>query len=207
VSSALSLGRTRPQGGRLGLTPSQTAGPYLRIGLTWSGGEFAVPEGTPGAVTIGGLLLDGHGDPIPDGLVETWQADPDGRFHHPDDPRGIVPPAVAGFTGFARSRTEPEGRWSVTTLKPGPVPGPDGVLQAPHLDVSVFARGMLDRVVTRVYFPEEADGAGPGSHAADPVLAAVPADRRRTLIATAVDGGYRLDLRLQGEGETVFFTL
>jgi protocatechuate 3,4-dioxygenase, alpha subunit len=202
----LTIGRTRPQGHRRGLTPAQTAGPYLRIGLTWAGGEFAVPAGTPGAVELGGMLHDGTGAPIPDGLIETWQAHPDGRFHHPDDPRGVVPPP-AGFTGFARSTTADGGRWRVVTLKPGPLPGPDGTTQAPHLDVSVFARGMLHRVVTRIYFPEDADVAGPGGHAADPVLAAVPADRRHTLIARTADGGYALDLLLQGEGETVFFAL
>jgi protocatechuate 3,4-dioxygenase alpha subunit len=206
VSESLTLGRTRAQGERLPLTPAQTSGPYLRIGLAWPGGEFAVPEGTPGAVRIGGQLLDGRGEPITDGLVETWQAGPDGRFHHPDDPRGVVTP-TDGFTGFARSRTEDRGHWSVVTLKPGPVPGPDGSLQAPHLAVSVFARGLLGRLVTRLYFPEEAQLSGAGGHAADPVLAAVPAARRPTLVARAVEGGYRLDIRIQGEGETVFLDL
>jgi protocatechuate 3,4-dioxygenase alpha subunit len=191
---------------RLPLTASQTVGPYLSIGLTWPDGEHAVDAGTPGAVRVGGVLLDGAGEPVPDGLVETWQAHPDGRFHHPDDPRGAVPPPE-GFRGFARCQTGPDGGWSVLTLVPGAVPGPDGTTQAPHLDVSVFARGMLDRVVTRVYFPQHADLAGPGGHADDPVLAAVPAGRRHTLVARAADGGYRFDLRLQGANETVFFDL
>ncbi|HEY6795250.1 MAG TPA: hypothetical protein VI248_11285, partial [Kineosporiaceae bacterium] len=108
----LTIGRTRPQGDRLGLTPAQTAGPYLRIGLTWDGGECAVPADAPGAITVGGMLYDGAGAPIPDGLVESWQADADGRFHHPDDPRGVVPPRD-GFTGFARSMTADGGRWRV----------------------------------------------------------------------------------------------
>jgi protocatechuate 3,4-dioxygenase, alpha subunit len=197
----------RPAAGeRLQLTASQTVGPYLAIGLTWPDGEHAVDPAAPGAVRIGGRLLDGAGDPVPDGLIETWQAHPDGGFHHPDDPRGPVDPP-AGFTGFARCSTGPDGGWSVTTLLPGPVPGVDGSTQAPHLDVSVFARGLLDRVVTRIYFADHAGLDGPGGHAADPVLAAVPATRRHTLVAEQVVGGYRLDLRLQGDDETVFFDL
>ncbi len=192
--------------GRLPLTASQTVGPYLAIGLTWPDGEQAVDPGTPGAVRISGTLYDGEGVPIPDGMVETWQAHPSGRFHHPDDPRGVER-APDGFRGFARSQTVEEGRWSVLTLVPGPVPGPDGTTQAPHVDVSVFARGMLDRCVTRVYFPEHADVAGPGGHAEDPVLRSVPQDRRHTLVAQQVDGGYRFDIRLQGENETVFFDI
>ena len=193
-------------GARLPLTASQTVGPYLAIGLTWVDGEQAVDPGHPDAVRISGVLLDGEGEPIPDGMVETWQADPAGRFHHPHDPRGAVD-APEGFTGFARAQTVDEGRWSVVTLKPGPLPGPGGSTQAPHLDVSVFARGLLDRVVTRIYFPEDADVDGPGGHGSDPVLAAVPADRRHTLVAERTDDGYRFVIRLQGEGETVFFDL
>ncbi len=193
-------------GERLPLTASQTVGPYLAIGLTWVDGEQAVDPAHPDAVRISGVLLDGEGEPIPDGMVETWQADPAGRFHHPHDPRGVVD-APEGFTGFARAQTVDEGRWSVVTLKPGPLPGPGGSTQAPHLDVSVFARGLLDRVVTRIYFPEDAEVDGPGGHAADPVLAAVPADRRHTLVAERTDDGYRFVIRLQGEGETVFFDL
>jgi protocatechuate 3,4-dioxygenase alpha subunit len=200
------IGRTRPQGHRLGLTPAQTAGPYLLIGLSWDGGEFAAPADTPGAVEISGMLYDGAGVPVPDGLIETWQAGPDGRFHHPDDPRGVVPP-VSGVTGFGRSPTADGGRYRIITVRPGALPGPGGTTQAPHLDVSVFARGMLHRVVTRLYFPEDAGLAGPGGHAADPVLATVPAGRRSTLIARKTEGGYAFDIRIQGEGETVFFDL
>lgn len=188
--------------GRIPLTPSQTVGPYLAIGLTWDDGEQVVPPGTEGEIIVGGQLTDGAGAPIPDGLVETWQADPEGRFDHPDDPRGAARPSVAGFRGFGRSQTVNGGHWQVRTVKPGPLPTPDGGLEAPHLDVSVFARGMLDRVVTRIYFPEDT-----AAHAADPVLQAVDGDRRHTLIATRVDGGYRFDIRVQGEGETVFFDL
>ncbi len=199
-------GQAPTAGERLPLTASQTVGPYLAIGLTWEHGDEAVDPGRPDAVRICGVLLDGAGDPVPDGMVETWQAHPDGRFHHPDDPRGAER-APEGFRGFARSQTGPDGGWSVLTLLPGAVPGPGGTSQAPHLDVSVFARGMLDRVVTRIYFSEHADVAAPGGHADDPVLQAVPAARRHTLVAQQVDGGYRLDIRLQGENETVFFDI
>lgn len=179
----------------LASTPSQTVGPYLHIGLTWADGPYVVPEGTPGAVWIRGRVLDGAGEPILDALVETWQADPEGRFDHPDDPRG----AVAGFRGFGRSDTR-SGEYAIHTVVPGAVPGPDSAAQAPHVDVSVFARGMLHRTVTRIYYPEHT-----GAHTTDPVLRSVPTDRRHTLIATRTDDGYRFDVRLQGERETVFF--
>ncbi|MFD7658867.1 protocatechuate 3,4-dioxygenase subunit alpha [Actinosynnema sp. NPDC059797] len=186
---------TDPAGAAPPTTPSQTVGPFLHIGLLWDDGPHVVPEGTPGAVWLRGRVLDGAGEPVTDALVETWQADPDGRFDHPDDPRGPAP----GWRGFGRSDTR-DGGYAVHTVVPGPVPGPDGAPQAPHIDVSVFARGMLHRTVTRVYFPEHAD-----AHAADPVLRVVPADRRHTLIAARADDGYRFDVRLQGDGETVFF--
>jgi protocatechuate 3,4-dioxygenase, alpha subunit len=199
-----------------GVTPSQTVGPFLALGLPWADGPFVVPPGTPGALEITGVVLDGAGHPLPDALVETWQADPDSRFDHPDDPRGAVRPAVAGFRGFGRSATDSEGRYQIITLRPGVLPTPDGATEAPHLDVSVFARGMLDRVVTRIYFDDETD-----ANAADPVLQSIPdAARRATLIATTEPGGtvgsgntgepgdiarFRFDIRLQGENETVFF--
>jgi protocatechuate 3,4-dioxygenase alpha subunit len=183
-------------------TPSQTVGPYLSIGLTWDDGVFAAVEGTPGAFWIRGRLTDGNGDVVPDGLIETWQADANGRFNHPDDPRGAVTPSPAGFRGFGRSGTDAEGSWGVFTVKPGRVPGVDGRPQAPHIDVSVFARGMLNRVVTRVYFADE-----PDVNAEDEVLASVPAGQRETLLATPTEDGYRFDIRLQGEKETAFFVL
>lgn len=186
------------------LTPAQTVGPFLRIALDWPDGPQVVPPGTVGAVRIGGRVIDGAGDPVGDALVETWQADPDGRFAHPDDPRGPVDPAVPGFRGFGRCPTDEQGRYEVLTVKPAALPGPDGRVEAPHLDVSVFARGLLDRVVTRIYFPDE-----PAANAADPVLAAIPDPARRaTLIAVAEDDGrLRFDIHLQGERETVFFAL
>jgi protocatechuate 3,4-dioxygenase alpha subunit len=177
-------------------------GPFLAIGLPWEDGPFVVPADTPGAVTITGRVLDGAGEPVPDALVETWQAAPDGRFGHPDDPRGAE--GRAGFRGFGRCPTGPEGWYRIVTLKPGPLPAPDGGVEAPHLDVSVFARGLLDRVVTRIYFPDEAE-----ANAADPVLSSITDQARAaTLIARAdpdAAGRLRFDIHLQGARETVFF--
>ncbi|WP_067539556.1 protocatechuate 3,4-dioxygenase subunit alpha [Nocardia crassostreae] len=181
---------------RLPGTPSQTVGPYLHIGLDWViDGRLVVPEGTPGGFWIRGEVLDGLGEPISDAMIETWQADPDGRFDHPDDPRG----RVHGWRGFGRSDTR-LGEFAIHTVHPGVVPDRDGRSQAPHIDVSVFARGMLHRVVTRLYFPEHAD-----RHATDPVLRSAPPHRRSTLVADPAPGGYRFDIRIQGERETVFF--
>lgn len=181
-------------------TPSQTVGPFLHIGLPWPDGPYAAAEGTPGGVWIRGTAYDGAGAPMPDALVETWQADPDGRFDHPADPRGAL--ARPGFRGFARCETDASGGYRVFTLKPGPVPSRLGT-QAPHIDVSLFARGMLHRVVTRVYFPEEE-----AANAADPVLSAITDPRERaTLLARCTEDGYRFDIRLQGAQETVFFDI
>jgi protocatechuate 3,4-dioxygenase alpha subunit len=181
-------------------TPSQTIGPFFAVGLPWPDGPDVVAEVTPGAVRIGGRVLDGAGDPVPDALVETWQADPAGRFAHPDDPRG---PSTSGFRGFGRCPTDAEGRWAVRTVKPSPLPAPDGGIEAPHLDVSVFARGLLHRVVTRIYFPDESD-----ANAADPLLASItdPAARAR-LVAVAEGDRLRFDIHLQGDKETPFFAI
>ena len=182
-------------------TPSQTVGPFFGVGLDWPDGPYVVPDGTPEAFRVSGRLLDGVGEPVADALVETWQADPDGRFDHPDDPRGAV--AFPGFRGFGRSQTVEGGEYAICTLKPGRLPDGDGGLQAPHIDVSVFARGILDRVVTRIYFADEAD-----ANAEDAVLRSLPDDAaRQTLIATPADDGYRLDIHLQGDRETVFFAV
>jgi protocatechuate 3,4-dioxygenase alpha subunit len=188
-----------------GITPSQTVGPFLAIGLPWPDGPFVVPAGTPGGIAIVGQVTDGVGAPVPDALVETWQADPDSRFDHPDDPRGAAPPALAGFRGFGRSATDADGHYRISTLRPGALPSPGGGTEAPHLNVSVFARGLLDRVVTRIYFSDEVR-----ANAADPVLSAISdPGRRATLIAIAQPGRpaamFRFDIRLQGERETVFF--
>jgi protocatechuate 3,4-dioxygenase alpha subunit len=187
---------------RLGLTPSATVGPYLAIGLTWADGPYAVPEGTEGAIWLRGRVLDGNGDIVPDAMIETWQADPDGCFDHPDAPAGER--RFPGFRGLGRSHTvEPAGEYGVLTLKPGRVPDGKGGLQAPHVDVSLFARGLLDRVVTRIYFGDEE-----AANAEDDVLQSLPDDAsRRTLIAQPTADGYVLDFHLQGETETVFFAL
>lgn len=180
---------------RFASTPSQTVGPYLHIGMSWPDGAYVVPEGTPGAVWIRGRVFDGVGELLPDALVETWQADPDGRFDHPDDPRGTC----GDWRGFGRSDTAAQ-EFGIHTVIPGAVPTSDGGWQAPHIDVSVFARGLLHRVVTRIYFPEHE-----AAHATDPVLALVAPERRHTLIAVPNADGYRFDIHLQGELETVFF--
>jgi protocatechuate 3,4-dioxygenase, alpha subunit len=163
------------------LTPSQTVGPFLHIVLADPDARYAVAPDDPDAIHVHGTVTDGDGDGIPDAVIETWQAD----------------------ALFGRCATAGDGRYEIFTRKPPPIATVDGTPQAPHLSVSVFARGLLDRVVTRVYFPEEE-----AANAADPTLAAVPADRRDRLIAAAdVPGSYRFDIRLQGEGESVFLAI
>jgi protocatechuate 3,4-dioxygenase alpha subunit len=185
---------------RLGLTPSATVGPYLAIGLTWPDGIWAAAEGTEGGFWIRGRVFDGAGDVVPDAMIETWQADPEGGFPSPEDPRGAS--SYPGFRGYARAETI-TGEYEVFTVKPGRVPDGDGGLQAPHIDVSLFARGILDRVVARIYFADE-----PGANAEDAVLRSLPDDdARSTLIATPSEDGYRLDFYLQGDRETVFFAV
>jgi protocatechuate 3,4-dioxygenase alpha subunit len=186
---------------QFGTTPSATVGPYLAIGLTWPDGVWAAAEGTSGAFWIRGRVFDGAGDLVPDAMIETWQADPDGGFPSPEDPRGAS--EYPGFRGFARSHTaEPAGEFAVFTLKPGRLPDGEGGLQAPHIDVSVFARGMLDRVVTRIYFADEAE-----ANAEDAVLRGLTDEQRRTLVAERSGDGYTLDIHLQGDRETVFFAV
>lgn len=186
---------------RLGITPSQTVGPYFALGLTWQDASDVVPPGTADAFWIRGTVYDGDGEPIPDALVETWQADSQGRFAHPDDPRGAV--EWSDFRGLGRSGTDDAGRYGIHTVKPGPLPFPDGRVEAPHIDVSVMARGLLARLVTRIYFPEEE-----AANAADPVLAGLPPGAtRETLIAAGRDDGYVFDIHLQGARETTFFAL
>jgi protocatechuate 3,4-dioxygenase, alpha subunit len=186
----------------LGLSPSQTAGPYLSIGLL---GDvitpYVVDPADPRAVRIRGTLLDGAGEPVPDGMIETWQANAAGRYNHPADDR-VEPALEEGFLGFGRSGTVDAGRFEIVTVKPGPVPWPEGGTQAPHLEVAVFARGLLKRAVTRLYFPDEEE-----ANAADPVLSRLDEAAGSTLIAVAEDGGLRFDIRLQGPGHTTFFAV
>jgi protocatechuate 3,4-dioxygenase alpha subunit len=187
--------------GPAGITPSQTVGPYFHIGLEWAdAGKYVAEKGTDGLVRVHGFILDGAGDPVPDSMIETWQADEDGRFAHPDDPRGAV--QWNGFTGFGRCSADEDGGYEIFTVKPGAFPDADGMTEAPHLSVGVFSRGLLARVSTRIYFSDEND-----ANAADPVLALVPQDRRDTLIAMRTDDGYRIDIHLQGPEETVFFDI
>jgi protocatechuate 3,4-dioxygenase, alpha subunit len=184
-----------------GLTPSQTVGPYFAIGLPSEGGNLIVPEDAPGAIRITGTVYDGRGDVIPDHLIEFWQPDAEGRFA---DIYGYGEQStLEGFHGFGRWGVEDgDGTYQMVTIKPGQVPGPNGKLQAPHIDVTLFARGMLNRVVTRVYFADE-----PEANALDQVLATVPAARRGTLLAEPTADGYKFDIHLQGVGETVFFDI
>lgn len=173
-------------------TPSQTVGPYVAIGFMPLASGAVVPPGHPGVIEIGGRLLDGAGVGVPDGAVEIFQADPEGRF---------VPDAGPGWQGYGRVLTAADGGYRFTTVKPGAVPLADGRMQAPHIDVIAFARGLLRSVRTRWYFPDEE-----AANAADPVLAGIEPERRATLVAAALSPGrLRIDLRLQGEGETVFF--
>ena len=184
------------------LTPSQTAGPFLTIGLV--DGPITnrlVDESDPRAIRITGVLLDGAGDPATDGMVEIWQANATGRYSHPADDREDVP-LEDGFWGFGRSSTADGGRFDFVTLKPGRVPWVDGRLQAPHLLVGVFARGLLKRVATRMYFPDEE-----AANAEDPVLLALEPAERTTLVARAEDDALRFDIVLQGTGQTTFFAV
>jgi protocatechuate 3,4-dioxygenase alpha subunit len=164
------------------LTPSQTAGPYLKIGLL--GGPLTnrlVDETDPRAIRIDGVVLDGSGDLVVDGMVEIWQANAAGRYAHPADDRGEIP-LEDGFSGFGRSGTEDGGRFAFVTVKPGRVPWVDGRPQAPHLLVGVFARGLLKGVATRMYFPDEEE-----ANAEDPVLLGLEPEQRATLVARAED--------------------
>ena len=192
-----------------GITPSQTVGPFFKYGLTpsrqyaWNDAftaNLVTPDASGDRIRVEGTVYDGDGAPVPDCMLEVWQADAQGRFSDPQDQRAL--PNTA-FRGFGRCGTDGEGRFSFDTIKPGSVPDPDGKPQAPHLLLAVFARGMLRHLYTRIYFDGEA------ANGSDPVLALVPADRRATLIATRQPGNggavYKLDLRLQGGEETVFF--
>jgi protocatechuate 3,4-dioxygenase alpha subunit len=168
-----------------GQTPSQTIGPFFNFALPFDSGPYIVPDGHPGAIRIVGRVTDGNGDPVPDALIETWQADPEGRYE-----------TSADFRGYGRCPTDEDGGYSFLTVKPGAAGG-----QTPHIEVIVFARGLLLHLVTRIFFPDEE-----AANAADPALLAVDPERRDTLIAHKDgDDTLRFDIRLQGERETVFF--
>lgn len=183
-----------------GLTPSQTVGPFFSFALLGGIGNELVPPGTPGAIRIEGTVTDGNDDVVPDAMVEVWQANAAGRYADPADPRHDLP-ATEGFTGCGRCGTE-DGGFSFLTVKPGPVPGRDGAPQAPHIDVSVFARGLLKRLVTRIYFPDEAE-----ANAADPLLSSLDAAEAATVVAVPDGDVLRFDIRLQGDRQTVFLVV
>ncbi len=178
---------------------SQTVGPYWAIGLDWPEAWQVAPDGVAGErFELAGRLFDGKGEPVPDGVLELWQANTEGRYAHPEDRQNK--PLDERFLGFGRCGTQPDGSFRFASIKPGPVPAAGGGLQAPHLMIGIFARGLSARVATRVYFPGEA------ANATDPVLALVDPARRDTLIAKAAGPGkLTWDVRLQGAGETVFF--
>jgi protocatechuate 3,4-dioxygenase alpha subunit len=183
------------------LTPFSTVGPFFKLLVRDrpEGTDCLVSDATLGErITISGRLLSGDGAPVEDGLVEIWQADANGRYHHPDDPRHDQ--ADPAFAGFGRAATAGGGAFSFQTIKPGAVPGPDGTPQSPHVLVSVMARGVMSRCWTRIYFEGEPLNDG------DQILALVPAERRDTLIARRSGGNsYEFNVVLQGQGETVFF--
>jgi protocatechuate 3,4-dioxygenase, alpha subunit len=183
-------------------TPSQTIGPFFHDALSWKHGEVLVrPETVGERISIIGRVLDGEGLPVPDALVEIWQANAAGRYNHPEDAQ--AKPLDPAFLGFGRCASGADGGFRFVTIKPGRVPGRGNSLQAPHINLSLFARGLLRRLVTRLYFEDALE------NAEDPVLASVPeAARRATLLARRIPGEtlcYAFDIVLQGENETVFF--
>lgn len=180
-------------------TTSQTVGPYFAIGFTRLNKHDLAGQGVSGdPVTITGRVTDGDGVPVPDAVIELWQANSHGKYAHPEDKQ--QKPIEPGFHGYGRIPTDADGRFSFTTVKPGPVPGPEGKAQAPHIVVSVFARGLLRRLVTRIYFPDEPANAG------DFVLNLVEPARRGTLIAKKAAGtALEWNVILRGANETVFF--
>lgn len=172
-------------------TADQTVGPYYAIGMEYAGSEELVPHGSVGSIVLAGYVYDGAGNPVPDAVVEIWQTDAAGRV--PTE-SGALNRKVGSFSGFGRSGSDEEGRYQFTTLPPAaPEPG-----KAAFFAVVVFARGLLARLHTRIYLP------GQPEIETDPLLSRLSPERRATLVATEVDGGYRHDIHLQGEKETVF---
>jgi protocatechuate 3,4-dioxygenase alpha subunit len=214
-----------------GQTPSQTVGPFFHMRLPWLGAADLIAHSSLGArpellppghcllprvpdhtavegasIQIIGQVFDGEGAPVADALLEIWQANAAGRYHSSADPRTDLP-WQPGFSGYGRAASGEDGAFRFRTVMPGRVPGPGGVPQAPHIAVSVLGRGLLKRLVTRIYFEDQPD------NDADPILCCVPAARRDTLVARRLDaaaedvGTYRFDVHLHGQHETVFFAL
>ena len=192
-----------------GITPSQTVGPFFKYGLTpsrqyaWNDAftaNLVTPDASGDRIRVEGTVYDGDGAPVPDCMLEVWQADAQGRFSDPQDQRALP---NSSFKGFGRCGTDANGGYAFDTIKPGQVADPDGKPQAPHLLLAIFARGMLLQNYSRIYF------GGEPANADDPVLALVPMDRRATLIAQQANCNgnaiYRLDIHLQGDNEMVFF--
>jgi protocatechuate 3,4-dioxygenase, alpha subunit len=184
---------------RLGLTPSQTVGPYLHMVFGWTAERDIAPAGIAGErIAIEMHVFDHDGLPLKDAMIELWQANAAGRYNHPEDTQ--AKPLDEAFQGFGRLSTDGNGRVLFHTIKPGAVPGLGNSLQAPHINVSVLGRGLLNRLATRIYFPGET------LNDTDPVLALVPAAHRPTLMAVpGTPGAYRFDVHLGGEKETTFF--
>jgi len=207
-----------------GQTPWQTVGPFFHYGLPWKGGADLIGQSNLGArpelfpeqhdvlnlappkgpvagerIEISGRVLDAGGAPVPDAMIEIWQANAAGRYASLADPRDDLP-LDPGFRGFGRAATSNAGVFRFVTIRPGRVPGPGNSLQAPHVAIGVFGRGLLKRLVTRLYFADDP------ANDEDPILALVPSGRRQTLLATPAGGNaWRFDIHLQGESETVFF--
>ena len=186
-------------------TPSQTVGPFFHLGMTRP--EWAdLTVGNPPRRAHGdrGRVLDGDGAPVPDAVLEMWQANAAGRYNHPDDSRDDAP-LDPGFCGFGRVATDADGEFRLVTIKPGPVPGSGNAWQAPHINVALFARGLLRHLYTRIYFADDP------RNAADPLLSSIDDEMvRGTLLARQTEGEppvYRFDIVLQGENETAFLDI
>jgi protocatechuate 3,4-dioxygenase alpha subunit len=183
-------------------TPSQTIGPFFHDALLDRNYSELVSLDNPEAIEIKGTIYDGAGEVVPDAMVEIWQANRESRYDRPTDDRDDLP-LDEDFSGFGRSGTDRGGEFSFSTVKPGPVTGLDGQLLAPYVMVSVFARGLLKRLVTRIYFPDEE-----AANAVDPVLSTIEdPELRRTLIARGEGNVLRFDIHLQGDEQTAFFEL
>jgi protocatechuate 3,4-dioxygenase alpha subunit len=194
-----------------GITPSQTIGPFAAPSLTpnekgktqydWKqlvSSNTVTSDADGERIRIEGRLVDGVGKPLDGVLLETWQADAQGRYAHPRDGRATN----SSFKGFGRVETDGDGRFTLETIKPGQVPGPNGAMQAPHIVVAIHLRGILSHLYSRIYFSDEQT-----ANAADPVLKLVPAERRETLIAKRDGAAYKIDFQIQGDRETVFFDI